>query len=296
MDNENEYINIDELLEHENNNKILPVLTEPELLRLKDRIKKYGFIDSIDIVKRDCKYIILDGHHRIKILKKYRKELKINKVKYNIIDINPDEEEEYIISKNSDRRQLSRLLQSYIRGSQYNKMKNQGKRKDLIDGEDIGIKTSEILSKKYKVSEKTIRNNAKFYDACQKILENTNHNFLFNILNGNIQSDKKTVLSLSKKEKNILSNIEMLYNENKNKFLEMDNVTLRTLIHKAENIDGIEEKKEPVSNVEWKKALFEVNDKYYKEIKKIAKDKMVNIKEVINDALRYYLEHLKKNK
>ena len=154
------YININELKPHPNNNKLLPTLTDIDLQRLKERILKYGFTEEIEINKNN---IILDGHNRINILKKYYDELKIEQVPYRIVDIPEEEENSYIISKNFDRRQLSLLMQSYLRGKYYNEVKkklgsNQYTEKLPAGDPDKYLKSSEIVAARYGTSASTIEN------------------------------------------------------------------------------------------------------------------------------------------
>ena len=118
-------VNISKLKPHPKNSTLLPQLTGGELRRLKNRIKTYGFNEPIEINKQGY---VLDGNNRIfKVLLPFQNELEIFKVPAKVIDISEYDEADYIISKNLDRRQLSKLTQSYIRGKEYNnKKKKQG--------------------------------------------------------------------------------------------------------------------------------------------------------------------------
>ena len=75
---------IKDLKPNSKNDKLLPSLSEFEMERLKERIRKYGFTEEVEITKDD---IILDGHNRINILKNNFKELGILEVPCRIIDI-----------------------------------------------------------------------------------------------------------------------------------------------------------------------------------------------------------------
>lgn len=162
-------ISIDRLKYHPKNEKILPKLTKSEKFRLKDRIKQYGFIEAIEITNDN---VILDGNNRIRILTEYSDELNIDKVPYTIIDIPEDDEVRYIIEKNSNRRQLSPLVMSYLRGKEYNEMKqgkggnikgiNQYNKKEVGGKNFLQPKTFDKLASKYGVTGRTIKNDGKF--------------------------------------------------------------------------------------------------------------------------------------
>lgn len=160
-------ISIDKLKIHPKNNKILPKLNDNEKKRLKKRIKQYGFNEPIEITKNK---VILDGNYRIEILREYKSELNIDRVPYKVIDIDEGDEVKYIVEKNSDRRQLSPLVLSYLRGKRYNEIKskqggtgaNQFNKNKQSDQNDHSAKSSEKVADKFGVSSPTIRRDAEF--------------------------------------------------------------------------------------------------------------------------------------
>ncbi|MFW5795123.1 MAG: hypothetical protein ACOCV1_06525, partial [Bacillota bacterium] len=169
-------IEISKLKPHPKNEKLLPRLTKGELTRLKDRIKQYGFIEPIEITKSG---MVLDGNNRIfKILIPYKSELEeagveVNKVPARIVAIPEDEEENYIVSKNFDRRQLSKLMQSYIRGQQYNERKRQRGGKQT-NRQNVAL----LLSNKFGMAERTIQRDGRFAKLCDELIQSTDYNFV----------------------------------------------------------------------------------------------------------------------
>lgn len=76
-------------------------------------------------------------------------------------------------SANLHRRNLTEEKKSFLRGKRYLAEKKQGERKDLTSGQnDQKSETADILAKEYNVAPKTIRRDAKFARAVDKIAEN----------------------------------------------------------------------------------------------------------------------------
>lgn len=298
MKNFSEYekiINVDisRLKPHPDNEKLLPRLTKGELRRLKERIEKYGFNEPIEITKTGY---VLDGNNRIfKILMPFEDELQIKKVPARVINIKEELESDYIISKNFDRRQLSKLMQSYIRGQQYNDLKKQGERKDLTCGQNVHklksknstcgqnvhkLKTSEILADKFGMTERTIRRDGSFAKLCDELIRNTDYDFVFNLLNGEIKANKSLITKLSKQSKEFINKIYQHY-KTENDFQPLKEVFEKFSKNKNKN------KKKLVFE-------FEIDEDLKKEVEKLSKETGMNKNELMTQLLKKALKDFNK--
>lgn len=128
----------------------------------------YQWLDTRD-PDNDCESdydcILLDGHNRLKICEAHR-------LTYDIVELalpDIDAAMNWMDANQLGRRNLTRELMSLLRGRRYDREKAQGQRTDLTCGKNYQKSTTaERLSKEYNVSEKTIRNDGKFYEECEK--------------------------------------------------------------------------------------------------------------------------------
>ena len=287
-------VNISKLTPHPKNEKLLPRLTKGELNRLKDRIKKYGFVEPIEITKSGT---VLDGNNRVfKILIPNKTELedagvKVDKIPARIIDIPESDEENYIISKNFDRRQLSKLMQSYIRGQQYNEMKkkqggtgaNQYNKDEQSAKNYQSAKTSQIIANRFDIAESTVRNDGRFKKLCDELIVLTSYDFVFNLLNGEIKANKSVIQNLHKLPNTLIENVFIYYRESKD-------FELKPL---KKVIDEIEKNKELDTHdehTEWKKEYIKIKSEYDVLISNLAKQKNIDKDDLINEALKMYIE------
>ena len=280
-------VNISKLTPHPKNEKLLPRLTKGELNRLKDRIKKYGFVEPIEITKSGT---VLDGNNRIfKILIPNKAELeeagvKVDKIPARIIDIPESDEENYIISKNFDRRQLSKLMQSYIRGQQYNEMKkkhggdrkSKGKNFTLID-------TSKLLADRFGMSDRTIKGDGSFAKLCDELIALTHYNFVFNLLNGEIKANKSLITQLSKEPNDV---IETVFNHYSNDY--SDKHEYKPLKVVIESIKGSKENKEKKSLT--KRISFDIKVELENKIEALSREKGIDIENLIETIIEKGLE------
>ncbi len=157
---------------------IRPLSTE-EYSMLEDDIIKNGCKEKLEVWERsEGEYILVDGHNRYSICK--RREITFG-VK-NLLFGGIEEVKTYIITKQLARRNLSKLEISYYRGLDYLNTKNEhgGDRKSDEESslQNDNLKTSEILSEKYKVSPATIIRDSKFALGVEK-LSTQDRNTLF---------------------------------------------------------------------------------------------------------------------
>ena len=79
---------------------------------------------------------------------------------------------EWIIKNQLGRRNLTEQEASYYRGKLYESRKRQGERVDLTCGKNFHkLKTSDIIGKEYGVTDRTVKNDAEFSKAVDKVAE-----------------------------------------------------------------------------------------------------------------------------
>ena len=278
-------ISIDELKAHPKNAKLLPKLTSSQLKRLKDRIKQYGFNEAIEITR---KRFVIDGNNRVfNILKPYRHELKIDLIRAKIIDIPEKDQAEYIISKNFDRRQLSKLMQSYIRGQQYNSMKKQiGSNqysKDAKERNSPPKKTSVSLAEQFRLTERTIRNDGSFAKLCNKLISNTCYDFVFDLLNGEIKASKTHINKLSKQPKSIIKKVLEYYSNSDDE----DPKPLKEVLEMFSKT----KKADPPTTIR-KRFEIEFDRSFEERLKHIARKRKKNENELVKEAIEKYITEI----
>jgi len=280
---ENIYMNIDELQTHPNNDKLLPMLAEMDLQRLKERIKTYGFTEELEINKNK---VILDGHNRVNILKKYRDELKIEQVPCRIVDIPEEEENAYIISKNFDRRQLSLLMQSYLRGKYYNEVKkklgsNQYTEKLTVGDPEKYLKSSELVADRYGTSSSTIEKDGRFVNKCNDLILQTSHDFVFNLLNGKIDANKNLILKLAELPEEAVYNVHKYY-----KNCDMPYPSLLKVISKFTQQVKVEDEEQYFS--------VRIKRDYIPRIMELNKETNYTPKEFMDVVMKFYFDNHQK--
>ena len=149
--------------------QLIPLQSKGELLALEESIKAEGCRDPLFVWKG--KNIVLDGHTRRELCIKHKKQVKVREVEL------PDKEAAvaFILEVQRQRRNLTREATSYLRGSEYNTIKQQhgGKReRRRARGQIVPLpKTADRLGEKYGVSYKTIRRDALFAQAIDRVVE-----------------------------------------------------------------------------------------------------------------------------
>lgn len=161
-------------------------LSDEEFEKLKESIKLEGIRDPLVVWNG----FLIDGYHRYKIATELEIEFKTIE-----IDL-PDKEavKEWIIKNQLGRRNLTSQEASYYRGKLYEsrKLNHGGDRKS--SGQNVHLKkTAEIIGKEYGVDEKTIRRDAEFSKAVDKVSEKVGKEAKNAILTGQINIPKKDV-------------------------------------------------------------------------------------------------------
>jgi hypothetical protein len=248
---------------------LLPPLTEDEFKGLEKLILEEGCKQPITLWQG----YIADGHNRYEICARHSISFETEDLPL----IYKEDVKDWMINHQLGKRNVSLTQISYLRGLQYEreKARHGGDRKSediKSSGESCHLKTtSQKLAEQHKVSERTIRDDAEFARAVDKIAENVGVATKNKILNKDIQISKDDVKVLAKM--NIETQKKLLI-ENDNK-----KVAIPKPEFKAEN-HKVEEKQE-------KKAVAhsEESDKIKEIIKEIKTPKYVEIQINISDEL-----------
>lgn len=144
---------------------ILP-LTPEEYALLEGSILKHGIRDPL-VIWRDGEDYLIDGHHRLQIIKKHNIKnfpTKILKFEHKHEALN------WIIENQLGRRNCTPESIAYYRGLRYRneKLPHGGDRKSNPHNGELN--TSKILAKQYKVSQNTIQRDEKFTNAVDSII------------------------------------------------------------------------------------------------------------------------------
>lgn len=161
-------------------------LSDEEFEKLKESIKLEGIRDPLVVWNG----FLIDGYHRYKIATELEIEFKTIE-----IDL-PDKEavKEWIIKNQLGRRNLTSQEASYYRGKLYESRKKDTHSHPKSVGKNYPrLRISEEISKEYGVSEKTIRNDAEFSKAVDKVAEKVGKEAKNAILTGQINIPKKDV-------------------------------------------------------------------------------------------------------
>jgi site-specific DNA-methyltransferase (adenine-specific) len=161
-------------------------LNESEYKKLEASIIQEGVRDPLVLWNE----ILIDGHNRLDIATKHN-------INYSTInnDTLSDREEvkTWIINNQLGRRNLTPNEVSYYRGKLYESQKRQGNRTDLTSGNYYQKSTAEVIAERYGVSEKTIRNDAEFSKAIDKVEAEAGSDIKDAILSGVAGVPKKDV-------------------------------------------------------------------------------------------------------
>jgi ParB-like chromosome segregation protein Spo0J len=144
---------------------LLPPLTHEEFAELEMKVSVEECRDPLVVWKETG--ILLDGHHRLKICDKYKLTWSVKELSF------PSRERaiQWVIDNQLGRRNLTDERRAYYRGKEYLNKKQQHVGQTVSDGQNVhpGKAVSETLAEKHGVNEKTIRRDAEFAQALDKI-------------------------------------------------------------------------------------------------------------------------------
>ena len=145
-------------------------LSPEEFILLEQSVQKYGIKDPL-VIWRNGKDYLLDGHHRLQIIKSNN----IKKFPTKVLKLNNKREAiNFIIENQLGRRNCSQEAISYLRGLRYRNEKQQhGTNRHTSKSSHNGNskKTAELLAEQYKVGKNTILRDEKFTYAIDSIVD-----------------------------------------------------------------------------------------------------------------------------
>jgi len=176
-------------------------LTDEEYEKLKESILAEGIRDPLVVWKN----VLLDGHHRFKLAQEHGLEYKT--VEVDLPDIWAAKD--WIIKNQLGRRNLTEQEASYYRGKLYESRKRQGERTDLTSAQNVlKFNTAEEIGKEYGVSHMTVKRDAEFSKAVDKVAEEVGEEAKRAILSGKANIPKFKVEKLIEVKQEVPEYIE----------------------------------------------------------------------------------------
>lgn len=170
---------------------LIPPMSPEEYEMLEKSIIKDGCREPLIIWAGEN--ILLDGHNRFKICLENKIEYKVVKKEFD----GEDAAKNWMLMNQLGRRNLSPDNLTILRGQLYglNKRKDGGHGDQKSDGKIYHPKSiAKELAEKTGVSEKTIRNDAKFSDAVDNLTRKIDPNFKKNIQAGKRENTKEEII------------------------------------------------------------------------------------------------------
>ncbi|MDN5211881.1 ParB N-terminal domain-containing protein [Fulvivirgaceae bacterium BMA12] len=169
---------------------IIP-LSKEEFDLLEQNILKDGCLDPLKLwANEKGQYVLVDGHNRLKICEKHGLDFKTEFIKFD----NIEDAKIWMANNQLGRRNLTQDQVSYYRGLKYESLKknNKGYHQVKSAGQNEPW-TYEILAQEYNVSASTIKRDAKFAKALDRI-GRTNPELKYDILSGTTKVKKGDVM------------------------------------------------------------------------------------------------------
>ena len=148
--------------------RLIPLQSRGEYRALEDSIKTEGCRDALTVWKGHK--VLLDGHTRRELCIEHKKQVKVREIEL------ADEKAatEFILQIQRQRRNLTREATRYFRGADYNAVKQRrGGRRPAREAKArfVPLPTTAMrLAEKYGVSDKTIKRDAVFAKAVDRIV------------------------------------------------------------------------------------------------------------------------------
>jgi len=228
---------------------ILP-LSDEEFFNLEKSILLEGCRDPlIAWQKKDDQLVLVDGHNRYKICKKNNISFKVKKIDFKDIE----EVKIWMVENQMGRRNLTPDQLSYYRGLKYLSLK---KKKGGYDNVKLkgqnDFSTSEFLAAQFKVSESTVKRDAKFAEGLN-VIGFSNPRLKLDILTGKAMVKKGDIQALTNArdpEKMNIKNEADLYNKAKmikeEVLQEVEDKIKKIEKHKSEKVQEVLKSMEPV--------------------------------------------------
>jgi hypothetical protein len=172
----------------------IPPLLDEEYDQLEENILAEGCRDKLIVWKENSVFVLVDGHNRYTICNKHNIPYQVEVLPFK----NIDEVQDWMINNQLGKRNVTEETKSYLRGMQYKREKQQGKRYDLDKESENSeenmprISTRERLAIQHKVSPKTIQRDEKYVEVID-ILSGGDKKFKSEILNRIVPIPKNAV-------------------------------------------------------------------------------------------------------
>jgi hypothetical protein len=191
---------------------LIPPLSSEEKLQLEANLKEFGCLDPLIVWQGQD--ILLDGHNRYEICAR-------EQIPYNIVFLkiaNREAALSWIANHQLGRRNITPEVASYLRGKRYLNLKGdrtdnlkqnspkcksctseENDKQDLPESENpIAVDAAKTLAQQYKVSVRTIKNDARFTDAVDTLGRSLGNEVKQIILTRDRGLTRKDVFSLAK--------------------------------------------------------------------------------------------------
>ncbi len=164
-------------------------LSDEEFEKLKESIKLEGIRDPLVVWNG----FLIDGYHRYKIAQEHNLEYKIVEIELP----NKEAVKEWIIKNQLGRRNLTEQEASYYRGKLYESRKQHQYIHPKSEAQNVPrINTAEEIGREYGVSHMTVKRDAQFSQAVDKVAEEVGEEAKRAILSGQANIPKKDVEKL----------------------------------------------------------------------------------------------------
>jgi hypothetical protein len=174
---------------------IIPLHPE-QFKQLEKNIIEEGCRDPLVIWEKDDETILIDGHNRYKICTKHDIPYETTNLKFDFFD----DVKIWLINNQIGRRNLNPEQIGYYRGLKYESLKEKvGGYKNVVAKGKSDFNTSSRVAKEFKVSESTIKRDAKFANGID-FIGKYNWDLKNEVLSGNATLNKSDILLLSEKE------------------------------------------------------------------------------------------------
>jgi len=184
-----------ELEDNEELFHLLPLHSKDEAEELKKAVVgDGGFTDAIKYCVWEGKNITLDGRNRMMLWSSLPEDTKIAPPQVKRIELEDGmDPRQWILRNQLARRNLTPQQKSLILGDLYNKVKAPvGK----PPNEENGKQTLTEFSEEYNENPNTVRHDAKFATAMDKVRE-VNPKFADDIVNGDVKATKESIIGMS---------------------------------------------------------------------------------------------------
>lgn len=262
------------IINEELQNFITP-LSKEERHQLEQNILEEGCKDPLVVWRQENGFILIDGHHRYKICTRHGIPFEV--IEKTFEDMNGVRI--WMINNQLGRRNLVSDQLSYLRGTKYFLLKS--RRGGYQNVQNKGVRdtsTSKKLSEVFKVSESTIKRDAKFARGVD-IIARSNPRLKSDILTGDSSIKRKEIQELSELDESVTGNLSF---SNEADFFNKFH-TIR-----KESLAQIEEELDYLKNVNRERALEKqpgIHEPLFSSIEERLKTIKGRIISAINEAI-----------